>query len=210
MTGIGNPTMKSGDSKGDSTGTDQPAQFRVVDKRHFAHPENAPSQAAVEDKPRYPTVIEELMARLSETERRFDEKRKQVDAEIGRMKTRLESDYERKVSLYKQKLLLSFLDVLDNLERAIEAAKAGGKREDLLQGVEMTANVFRSKLQEQGVAPIPVLDQPFDPNLHQALGVVEVSDESKDGQVAEEVLRGYKLGDQLLRAAQVRVGRSSK
>jgi molecular chaperone GrpE len=207
MTRSGNPTMKSSDSRSDSSGTEQPAEFRVVDKRHFADPENAPSQAAVEEKPRYPTVIEELMARLSETERRFDEKRKQVDAEIGKMRTRLEADYERKVSLHKQKLLLSFLDVLDNLERAIEAAEAGGKMEDLLQGVEMTANAFRSKLQEQGVEAIPVLDQPFDPNLHQALGVIAVSDENKDGQVAEEVQRGYKLGDQLLRPAQVRVGK---
>ena len=99
--------------------------------------------------------------------------------------------------------------MLDNLERAIEAAETGGKTEDLLQGVEMTANAFRSKLQEHGVEAIPVLDQPFDPNLHQALGVIAVSDENKDGHVVEEVLRGYKLGDQLLRPAQVRVGKKT-
>jgi molecular chaperone GrpE len=207
MTRSGNPAIKSSGSRGDSSGTQQPPEFRVVDKRHFADPETTSSQAAIEEKPRYPTVIEELMARLSENERRFEEKRKQVDAEIGRMRTRLEADYERKVSLDKQKLLLSFLDVLDNLERAIEAAEAGGKTEDLLQGVEMTANAFRSKLQEQGVEAIPALDQPFDPNLHQGLGVIAVSDDNKDGHVVEEVLRGYKLKDQLLRPAQVRVGR---
>src|SRR5262245_22778187 len=109
MTRSGNPTMKSSDSRSDSPGTQQPPEFRVVDKRHFADPEKASSQAAVDEKPRYPTVIEELMARLSENERRFEEKRKQVDAEIGKMRTRLEADYERKVSLHKQNHLLSFL-----------------------------------------------------------------------------------------------------
>ena len=206
MTQRANSTMKSSAAPGDSPGSDQAPDFRVVDKRHFADLDNLP-QTPVEEKPRYPSMIEELMAKLSETERRFDEKRKQVDAEIGKMRSRLEADYERRVSIDKQKLLLSFLDVLDNLERAIEAAETAGKTEDLLHGVEMTANAFRSKLLEHGVEPIPVQDQPFDPNLHQALGVVPVSDENKDGHVAEEVLRGYKMGDQLLRPAQVRVGR---
>ena len=71
--------MKSSTVRGNSSGPDQAADFRVVDKRHFADLENLP-ETPVEDKPRYPSMIEELMAKLSETERRFDEKRKQVDA----------------------------------------------------------------------------------------------------------------------------------
>ena len=74
----------------------------------------------------------------------------------------------------------------------------------------MTASLFRSRLKALGVEAIPVLDQPFDPNQSQAVGTVEMSDLSRDGVVVEEVLRGYRLGDQLLRPARVRVGRLSQ
>jgi molecular chaperone GrpE len=180
--------------------------FRVVDRRHFADSDNNPSGTAVEEKPRYPTFVEELMARLSETERRFEEKKKQVEEEIAKMRGRMEADYERRVQIEKRNFILPLLEVLDNLERAIEAAARGGTMETLTAGVQMTAGLFRSKLIAHGVEPIQVLGEPFDPNLGQAVGTVPVTDASKDGIVLEEVQRGYKSGDQLLRPAQVRVG----
>ena len=164
------------------------------------------TSAAVEERPRYPTYVEELMARVADTERRFEERKKQIDQEIGRVKARLEADYARRFELDKHKLVLPLLEVLDNLERALDAAGKPGGLERLREGVDMTASLFRARLQALGVEHIPLAGQPFDPNLGQAVSMVEVPDEERDGIVVEEVVRGYKMGDQLLRPAQVRVG----
>jgi molecular chaperone GrpE len=79
--------------------------------------------------------------------------------------------------------------------------------EHLIEGVLLTANLFRSKLQAMGIEPIAALSQPFDPNLEQAVGMIKVVDPSQDGIVLEEVQSGYCLNGQLLRPAQVRVGK---
>ena len=181
--------------------------FQVIDKRQFVNLDKIDTATLPDEKPRYPTYVEELMARMAETERRFQEKKKQIDDEIGRTKARLESDYDRKLELEKQKIVLPFLEVLDNLQRALDSASQGGTLEHMREGVQMTANLFRSKLQGMGVEAIPALNQPFDPNLEQAVGTVKVKDANSDGVVIEEVQSGYIMNGQLLRPAQVRVGR---
>jgi molecular chaperone GrpE len=180
--------------------------FQVIDKRHFLELDKLDLKAAADAQPRYPTYVEELMARVKETERRFEERKSQIDQEIARTKTRLEADYTRRLELEKQKLLLPILDVLDNLERALFAATKSGSVDHLREGVEITTNLFRARLQALGVEPISLLGKTFDPNLGQAIATIEVAEEERDGVVLEEVLRGYKMGDQLLRPAQVRVG----
>jgi molecular chaperone GrpE len=183
------------------------AEFRVVDKRPFAQMDpGAPITEPMEVKPRYPTYVEELMAKVTETERRFSERVKQVDQEIARSKNRLEAEFERRLALAKQHILLPFLDVLDNLERALKAATAGGSKEDLLQGLRITTGLFRAKLKAHAIEPIEVINRPFDPNVSQAVGVVPVLESSKDGIVIEEVLPGYRMENSLVRPAQVRVG----
>lgn len=181
--------------------------FQVVDKRQFVNLDTLDRETVPEEKPRYPSYVEELMTRMAETERRFQEKKQQIDEEIGRTKARLENDYERKLELEKQKILLPFLEVMDNLKRALDAASQTGTIEHLLEGVQMTVNLFRSKLQAMGVETIAALNQPFDPNLAQAIGTIKVKDAAGDGMVVEEVQEGYCLNGQLLRPAQVRVGR---
>jgi len=182
-------------------------QYRVVDRRHFTNAATeTPATGYVEEKPRYPTYVEELLAKVADTERRFKEKVAQIDQETARTRARLEAEYERKVALDKLNLLQSFLDVLDNLERALQAVSAGGNKADLLEGVKMTAALFQAKLKAQAIEPIEVMNKPFDPNLSQAVGVVPVKDQARDGIVVEELLRGYRMGEALLRPAQVRVG----
>jgi molecular chaperone GrpE len=182
-------------------------EFQVVDKRQFLNVDSINTTTAPEEKPRYPSYVEELMARMTETERKFKEKKQQIDEEIARTRIRLESDFERKLGLEKQQIVLPFLEILDNLQRAVDASTQAGTVEHLLEGVQMTANLFRSKLQSIGVEPITALGQPFDPNLAQAVGAIHVEEASRDGIVIEEVQTGYSMQGQLLRPAQVRVGR---
>ena len=183
--------------------------FQVVDKRHFADLDQIDTGTTVPaEQPRYPSYVEELRTRMAETERKFQEKKQQIDDEINRTRTRLESDFERKVEREKQKIILPFLEVLDNLQRAVDAATQTGSIDHLLEGVRMTADLFRSKLQAMGVEAIDALNQPFDPNLEQAVGMVKVEDPCRDGVVVEELQSGYSMNGQLLRPAQVRVGKA--
>ena len=180
-------------------------EFQVVDRRKFLDLDKLDLKK-VEEKPRYPAFVEELMARTAEMERKFEEKKKQIDEEIARTKSRLEADFERRLELDKQKMLLPLLEVMDNLQRAIEAASQTGSVEHLLEGVQMTADLFRTKLQAIGVESIESIGKPFDPNTAQAVGRIPVTDESRDGTVVEEVRPGYSMNGRLLRPAQVRVG----
>ncbi len=183
------------------------AEFQVIDKRHFVNLEEIDKAQLKEEKPRYPSFVEELMGRMAEMERRFEERKAMLDAEIARAKSRLEADYARRVELEKQKMVLPVLDVLDNLERALTAVPSDSGEAGLRQGVEMTVSLFRSKLQSLGIEAIDVLEQPFDPNVGMAVGVVQVPTPDQDGVVKEEVLRGYRIGEQILRPAQVLVGK---
>ncbi len=188
------------------TGSDEPQPFQVIDRRPFAKLDSLPLQAPVEEKPRYPTYVEELQARVSDTQRRFEEMKSQMQQDVERTRARLHADFERRVQLEKRNMILPMLDVLDNLERAIAAAGTAKAVDTLRQGIEMTAGLFRSKLRSLGVEAIEVLNRPFDPHEGQATATVPVTSPELDGIVVDEVARGYRLGDQILRPAEVRVG----
>lgn len=94
-----------------------------------------------------------------------------------------------------------FLPVLDHFELAL---KADGSVEQLRSGVELIIKQMDEILRQMQVTPIPTVGEPFDPRLHEALGSVERTD-LPDQHVAEEVRRGYRLRERLLRPALVRV-----
>ncbi len=193
--------------KPDENRAKEPEAFRVIDKRHFLDLDKIEAVEPVEEKPRFPSFVEEMMARMELTERKFEERKAQMNEEIARTKARLETDFQRRVEAERQRFVLPFLEVLDNLERALASASRSEASDAILvEGVELIASQFRTKLQMSGIEAIPVLDQPFDPNLGQAVGMIPVTDPARDGVVVEEVQRGYRMGELLLRPAQVRVG----
>jgi molecular chaperone GrpE len=99
-----------------------------------------------------------------------------------------------------------FLPVLDNFELALKSA---GTAEQLRSGVELIVKQMEDILRQMQVHPIPALGEAFDPRQHEALGSVERED-LPDQHVAEEIRRGYKLRDRLLRPALVRVASNPK
>ena len=88
------------------------AEFQVIDKRKFLNLDNINKESLPPEKRRFPSYVEELMARMAETERKFQEKKKQIDEEINRTKARLETDFERNLELEIKKIILPFLEVL--------------------------------------------------------------------------------------------------
>ena len=94
-----------------------------------------------------------------------------------------------------------FLPVLDNFELAL---KATGTAEQMRSGVELIVKQMEEVLRQMQVTAIPTVGEPFDPRVHEALGSVE-RDDLPDQHVAEEIRRGYKVRERLLRPAMVRV-----
>jgi molecular chaperone GrpE len=108
-------------------------------------------------------------------------------------------------------LLRDILPLLDNLERALGSAADTRNAEDpaaalaaYRAGVELIRRQFLELLRKKGVTPIEALGADFDPHVHQAV-TRETSDAHREGEVMEELQRGYKLGDRLLRPAMVKV-----
>lgn len=99
------------------------------------------------------------------------------------------------------------LPILDSLDRALKTKAAS--LEDFHSGIELIDKQFHDALAKLGVQPVEAVGESFDPNLHQAIQMVD-TDEAKDNQVLDELQRGYRLRDRLLRPAMVRVARNPK
>lgn len=137
-------------------------------------------------------------------------------AEVTNRLVRLQAEYDNyrrrvqrekdELALYaNQKLMLTLLPVLDNLERALATPASPGD-EKLRQGVELTARSFREGLAKEQLTAIEAVGQPFDPNLHEAVMTVQ-SEEHDDGTVVSEFLKGYKLADRVIRPSMVQVNK---
>jgi molecular chaperone GrpE len=103
--------------------------------------------------------------------------------------------------------LKSLLPILDSLDRA--AKTPAGSVEDVQSGIELIDKQFHDALTKLGVQPVPAAGAAFDPNMHQAIQMVD-TDEAEDNHVIDELQRGYRLKDRLLRPAMVRVARNPK
>lgn len=97
-----------------------------------------------------------------------------------------------------------FLPVLDGFDRA--AHHLDGDVNELRKGLELLHRQLLDAARKVGLEPVPAVDKPFDPHLHEAIEVVE-TDSAPDGTVLEELQRGYRLKDRLVRPAMVKVAR---
>jgi molecular chaperone GrpE len=101
----------------------------------------------------------------------------------------------------------TLLPILDSLDRALKTNAAS--LDEYRAGIELIDKQFHDALAKLGVQPVPAQGESFDPNLHQAVQMVDTN-EAADNHVIDELQRGYKLKDRLLRPAMVRVARNSK
>jgi molecular chaperone GrpE len=133
---------------------------------------------------------DQLLDRVARLQAEFENARKRAERE------RIEFREYATGSVVEQ-----FLPVLDNFELAL---KSKGSAEQLRSGVELIVKQMEEVLRQLQVNPVSAVGEPFDPRLHEALGSVERLD-LPDQHVAEEVRRGYRLRERLLRPALVRV-----
>ena len=97
-----------------------------------------------------------------------------------------------------------FLDVLDDLERALDDKPAQGDGQTWGDGIELIVQKLHNRLDAEGVTPMKALGEEFDPNIHEAL-MKEESDEYESGMIIEVMQKGYWIGEKVLRPALVRV-----
>jgi len=128
--------------------------------------------------------------------------RTMADFDNYRRRTRQEMEEIRRIAL--EEFLRGLLRVMDNFERAMQAAEESQSFEKLLEGVQLTYRQLQSLLREAGVQPIDAVGKPFDPNYHEAVQRVE-SQEHPDETVLEEVERGYMIQSRVLRPSRVKV-----
>jgi len=191
---------------------EKPQRFTVTDKRFWVRKEEGSNgyEGNTSPKSRYPTYVEELLSQLEEKDQLLKEyigSYKRLKDENEEFKKRLSRDLERRVELSKANLITTFLEVLDNLERAIASAETQRNIDALLQGIRLIQAQFLGKFRAEGVGEIKILGEPFDPAVSEAVEVVMVEEQENDNRVVAEVEKGYLLNERVIRPAKVRVGK---
>ena len=145
--------------------------------------------------------------RLAEEAVKYKDQYVRLYAEFENARKRMERDRQEFVKYANEGLIAEFLNILDNLERSVEAAQA--EHEDyqaFLKGVEMIMAQIHEMLKRNGVKPIEAKSRMFDPHSHEVL-LQEESDAVDEGTVLEELQKGYTLGDRVIRTSKVKVAK---
>jgi molecular chaperone GrpE len=190
--------------------SDRPEEpMKVVDRRWWVREQAGEAPTTWE--PEKPTYVQQLEQQLAEKDAVLQEtiaKYRDAQREFDEARTRLRKDVQRDVERSRRTFLAELLEVVDNLDRAIEAARSSPDA-SLREGVELVRRQFLSKLEGFGVARFEALGERFDPARHEAVSVAPVEDPGHDGTIVGVVAPGYQIGDEVLRPAQVAVARAS-
>ena len=185
---------------------------KVVDRRWWARGPGEDAAGGGTSSPSLkPSYVEELERKLADSEKQAQEylgKYRQASQEFDVARARMRKELAKDAERSRRDVLASLLEVVDNLDRAIDAARQSKDPADpLLQGVELVRQQFLSKLEGFGVTRIPTEGAMFDPLLHEAVTTVP-GDEATDGRIAGVIAQGYRIGDEVLRPALVAVAKA--
>lgn len=156
--------------------------------------------------------IETLRREVEEWRAKADELRDQYKrslADFANYRKRQERDREEQVLRIRIEVLRQFLPVVDDFERALKNVPGEYAKAGWVEGITLIERKLDSVLAKFEVLPIEALGKPFDPAFHSAL-VMDDSDEYPPGTVMEELQRGYRLADQVLRPTIVKVSNGPK
>jgi molecular chaperone GrpE len=182
--------------------------LKVTDRRWWVRGE---SDAPAETNLRKPTVLEDLEARIAEKDLEIQQllqKYRGASDEFEQARTRLRKEVGKDVERGRRSVIVSFLEVLDNLDRALDVG-AERAEDPFVQGVALVRQQFITTLEGLGVMRVDPLNQEFDPVRHEAVSTAPAASAELDGRVIGVVRPGYMLGDEVLRPAQVAVARLS-
>ena len=152
-----------------------------------------------ESEPQAPTLDDQLAALAAERDEYLDLAQR-VQADFENYRKRAAREQERLVAHAHERLVRELLPILDDLERAVEAAERHEEAQ-LVEGVKLVEQSLRTALRKEGLVEIET-DGAFDPHVHEAL-LTQPSGDVEPGSVLEVVQRGYRVGDKVVRPARV-------
>jgi molecular chaperone GrpE len=216
--------------KSKPTPSEDSSEFKVADRRRWADDEdgspsgeqdpNAPEASKSDDDeqgdsteevtPRQPTIIDEYRQRTESAEQKLHEyidAFKQFRMEQEGVRERLNSDVDRRVTLQFGELVGDLLGSVDELDMALAHAGQDEASQTFARGVQMVRNKFIETLERRGVERVTLDGEEFDPNIAEAIRLDPVDDSNMNGKVTQTLRPGYRVGDHVIRAAQVAVGR---
>lgn len=144
-------------------------------------------------------TIETLTAQVKEA----TETAARANAESYNAQRRMEQEAEKAKKFALQKFAKELLDVVDNLERAIDNGEKSGTDEAALEGIRLTYKSLLGVLEKNGVTAVGAVGEAFNPELHEAVGIFPNAEKDTIGQVLQ---KGYVLNERTLRPAMVLVG----
>jgi molecular chaperone GrpE len=161
----------------------------------------AADESAVSETEKLRAERDALLDRLARLQAEFDNARKRAVREQQEFREFAAAD-----------VIKNFLPILDSFERALKAggdSNSNSNSNDFRNGIELIYRQFQDALQKIGVQPIVSVGQAFDPRVHEAVEMVDTS-EVPDHHVLDELQRGYRYKERLLRPAMVRVARNAR
>ena len=161
----------------------------------------ASTEATVDDV----AALEDALASLRSEKDALQDRLLRTAAEFDNYRKRVDRDRKDQADAAVADALQDLLPIIDDLERALQAP-SGDDAGAFRKGVELIYRQMTELLRKRGVKPIEAVGTDFDPRFHQAIAH-EVSANHREGEVTEEVRKGYMLGDRLLRPSMVKVAR---
>ncbi len=151
---------------------------------------------------------EEIIVQLQEQLQQSEDKYLRVHADFENIKKRLEKEKYQAIDYASEKFARDLLTPIDTLEMALVSAKADLEPLELLaklkEGIELTIKNFNTAFEKHDISAIATQGEMFDPNFHDAVMQVN-SDEHEDGQIVQELQKGYKYKERLLRPSMVSI-----
>lgn len=191
---------------GDNLGSPQDSEHASKGEEKFAVSEKIETG----DEHSLQGEIEKLTNALKEEKEKAEEylnRLKYLQADFINYQKKTKKELEEATKLGSERLIVRLLDVMDDLERALEVAEKTEQNSSLVKGVAMVLKEFRDILRQEGVTTIEATGKPFNPNLHEAVMQVE-SAELEDNTIVEELRKGYLFSEKVIRPSMVKVVKS--
>mgnify|MGYP001150373044 FL=1 len=183
------------------------APEEIITEQHDEVEAVEPDTSAEQVDPR-DEKIANLEAQLVEAQNRERDGVLRIKAEMENLRRRTELDVEKAHKFALEKFVNELLPVIDSLDRALEVAdKANPDNAAMIEGIELTLKSMLDVVRKFGVEEIADTDVPLDPNVHQAIAMVE-SEDVAAGNVLGVMQKGYTLNGRTIRAAMVTVAKA--
>lgn len=177
------------------------AEEKVVDQESV---DETVEETVENDEKKEEVTVEEQLKALEEEVNTWKTDYYKVFADMENLKKRLQNEHANTMKFMMQSFIEQLLPVVDNFERSLAIQNPSDEIKNFLKGYEMIYNQLMQVLQSQGVEVIKTEGEEFDPNFHQAVMTVK-DDNFKSNMIVEELQKGYKLKDRVIRASLVKV-----